>query len=130
MKPILLSLLLLNPVENTREDCVSIVHVNHYFCGNGRLIFDQVIFLDVDHCAGVERVVSWRLVKCPHYLPEYNHALGKWECRWVDNDVIRRVLADSVRESWTQEGFEGDPEMNARNEYPKERRRELRSVKP
>jgi hypothetical protein len=57
-------------------------------------------------------------------MPEFNHDLGLWEARWVDGDVLRRVLADSVSESWTQ----FDPELEAREHYSKERRRELRKA--
>ena len=44
---------------------------------------------------------------------------------WQDGEQIRHIHSKSIRETWTQY----DPELVEREYLPKERRRELRTVK-
>ena len=124
MKIIALLLASIVPHSPTVEDRVTAIHSNYFYDGEGRLVFQQLLFerFDIDREETI--IEAWRIVKCPTQMPEFNHALGLWEARWVDGDVLRRVLADSVSTSWTQ----FDPELEAREHYSKERRRELRKA--
>ena len=111
------------PHSPTVEDRVSIIEHNRYFSGDGKLVFAQLIF--IDFIEGEDRIVTYLLVKDGTALPEFNHATGMWELRFRDGDVMRKVVADSVRDSWTQEYYAGDPELEARRWFPRERRRGL-----
>ena len=44
---------------------------------------------------------------------------------WHDGEQIRQIRSKSIRETWTQY----DPELVEREYLPKERRKELRTVK-
>jgi hypothetical protein len=44
---------------------------------------------------------------------------------WQDGEQIRHIYSKSIRETWTQY----DPELVEREYLPKERRKELRTVK-
>lgn len=118
-------LLGLNPTEDVSREKVDLMEVNHFYDEQGRLVFDQVIFYDwsPDHSRYMVR--AWRLVKNPSQLPERDWRDGGYLAVWQDGEVLRRVRAQSMRESWTQY----DPELAEREYLPKEKRKELRSVK-
>ena len=50
------------------------------------------------------------------------HPGGGWVSTWMDDGRLRRVRADLIRETWTQE----DPESMDRSILPESRRRRLR----
>jgi hypothetical protein len=116
---LLAAVLSIVPYSPTVEDRVDSIHSNFFYDGEGKVIFQQVIFEVFDMDLEEPVIIDWRLVKCKSQLPDFNHATGLWEARWVDNDVIRLVRADSYCESHTQY----DPELEARSYYPKELRR-------
>jgi hypothetical protein len=126
MNGLALILFCIVPVELTVEDRVSIIEHNRYHDGDGRIVFVQYIF--IDYIEGEEQIVTFRLVKENTPPLYFNHGTGLWECRFMDGEFVRRVTADSVRDSWTQEYFAGDPELEARKWFPKEFRRELRKA--
>lgn len=101
-----------------RESC-DLVEVNHFFDEQGRLVFDQVIWWDwsADECR--YQVRAWRLVKSPSQLPQ--RSASGYDVTWMDGELLRRVEAKQVRETWTQ----FDPEIAEREVLPKERRKEL-----
>jgi hypothetical protein len=101
------------------------MEVNHFYDEQGRLVFDQVIFYDWAPEHSRYNVRAWRLVKNPAQLPERDWRDGGYLAVWQDGEVLRRVRAASMRETWTQY----DPELVEREYLPKERRRELRAVK-
>jgi hypothetical protein len=70
-------------------------------------------------------VRAWRLVKNPAQLPQRNWKDGSYTALWHDNEVLRKVQAKSMRESWTQY----DPELVEREYLPKEKRKELQVAK-
>jgi uncharacterized protein YodC (DUF2158 family) len=105
-------------VLRDRCDCVE---VNHLFDENGREVFTQAIWIDL--VDGIERIVAWRLVKDRQPLPVRDWQGGGYLCRWSDGESVREVRTNCVRETWTQSY---DPELAARELYPKEKRRELR----
>jgi hypothetical protein len=115
----------INPTEDVARERVDLMEVNHFYDEQGRLVFDQVIFYDwsPDHSRYMVR--AWRLVKNPSQLPERDWRDGGYLAVWQDGEILRRVRAQSMRESWTQY----DPELAEREYLPKEKRKELRSVK-
>ena len=121
MEVIALSLLSLVPHDVVLRERCDVIETNDFRDDEGRTVFVQEIFYD--WCPHRERwqVRAWRLVKCDHQRPEYDHARRLWSCTWLDGEVVRCITADSHRMSWTQY----DPELLERDVLPKERRREL-----
>jgi len=104
---------------------VDLVEVNHFYDDQGRHVFDQVIFYDWAEGHSRHMVRAWRLVKNPAQLPQRNWKDGSYTALWHDNEVLRKVQARSMRESWTQY----DPELVEREYLPKEKRKELQVAK-
>lgn len=121
---VLVALCGLSPQEDVASEQVDLIEVNHFYDDQGRHVFDQVIFYDwsADHSRHMVR--AWRLVKNPAQLPQRNWKDGSYVSLWHDGDVLRKVQAKSMRESWTQY----DPELLEREYLPKEKRKELRPV--
>jgi hypothetical protein len=126
---LLAAVLSIVPVETTIPDRCDIIETNHLYSEDAKLVFTQNIFIDWCDAIEGERIAAWRLWKNPDFRPQFNYATGLYETRWVEADgVVRVVVAPSVREVWSQQGFEGDRELNARDSWNKERRRELRKA--
>jgi hypothetical protein len=128
-----LALLLLSvlPQDITLRDQCDLIELNNFFDENGHEVFRQVIFLDWNAAASRFDVRAWRLVKHESQIPRPD-CCGRshYTTLWDDNGRERVVVAPSFRETWTQVGIEGDPELNARELLPKEQRRELRPALP
>jgi len=112
------------PTEHAKLDRVDLVEINHFFDEQGRLVFDQLIFYD--WCAVQNRynVRDWRLLKSPAQIPVRNWKDRDYVAVWHDfkeRDVLRKVVAKMIRETWTQY----DPELVEREFLPQEKRREL-----
>jgi hypothetical protein len=112
------------PTEHAKVDRVDLVEINHFFDEQGRLVFDQLIFYD--WCAVQNRynVRDWRLLKSPAQIPVRNWKDRDFVAVWHDfkeRDVLRKVVAKMMRETWTQY----DPELVEREFLPQEKRREL-----
>ena len=116
----------LSPQEDVASEQVDLVEVNHFYDDQGRHVFDQVIFYDWADGHGRHMVRAWRLVKNPAQLPQRNWTDGTYTALWYDNDVLRKVRAKAMRESWTQY----DPELIERETLPKEKRTELKHRHP
>lgn len=115
----------ISPAEDVAREKVDLMEVNHFYDEQGRLVFDQVIFYDWSAADSRYMVRAWRLVKSPNQLPMRDWREGGFTAIWQDGEVLRRVQAESMRETWTQ----FDPELVEREYLPKERRKELRPVK-
>jgi hypothetical protein len=113
------------PREDVARETVDLIELNHFYDEHGRLVFDQVIFYDWSASDGRYNVRAWRLVKNPSQLPQRDWKRGGYSAMWQDGDQIRHVYSSSIRETWTQY----DPELVEREYLPKERRKELRTVK-
>ena len=113
------------PQEDVARESVDLIELNHFYDEHGRLVFDQVIFYD--WAAGEARynVRAWRLVKNAAQLPQRDWKDGGYSAMWQDGEQIRHIHSRSIRETWTQY----DPELVEREYLPKERRKELRTVK-
>jgi hypothetical protein len=103
---------------------VDLIEVNHHHDENCRLIMTQQIFYEWNR--GRYDVIAWRMVKSPIQLPYRDWQDGGYVCFWKDGDIMRKVRAEAFRETWTQAGLSGDPEVNEREMLPKERRKELK----
>ena len=107
-------------------DQVDLIEVNHFYDDQSRLVFDQVIFYDWCTYDNRYQVRAWRLLKHSAQIPRRNWRTGEHETIWRDGDVLRRIRAKVVRETWTQY----DPEILEREFLPKEYRRKLRTRPP
>mgnify|MGYP001599711530 CR=1 FL=1 len=121
MNPLVFLLLSTIPQEDVVRDRVDLIEVNHFYDEHGRLVFDQAIFYDWCDCHERHQVRAWRLVKCESQLPQRDWERGGYTVAWLDGEVLRRVRADSIRESWTQY----DPEFVEREVLCKDKRRGL-----
>ena len=113
------------PKDDVVRESVDLIELNHFYDEHGRLVFDQVIFYDWSAGEARYNVRAWRLVKNPAQLPQRDWRLGGYSAMWQDGEQIRYIYSKSIRETWTQY----DPELVEREYLPKERRRELRTVK-
>lgn len=105
-------------------DKCDLIEVNHFFDDDGRHVFDQQIFFDWSPAAGRYQVRGWRLIKSSRQHPEWMPD-GSYRIIWQDGEILRKVRAASVRESWTQY----DPELLEREYLPKEHRTDLTQPK-
>jgi hypothetical protein len=123
----MLAILLLSivPRDDVARESVDLIELNHFFDEHGRLVFDQVIFYDWSEADARYQCRAWRLVKNPAQLPERDWASGNYVAKWQDGEQSRHIISRAIRETWTQE----DPELIEREYLPKERRKELRTVK-
>ncbi len=119
---VLFASMCLNPIEDVATDRVDVIELNHFHDEQGKHVFDQVIFYDWSPTRGRYNVLAWRLLKHPSQLPTRDWSTGDFVTVWQDNSVLRKVRAETMRESWTQY----DPELIERAYLPKEQRRELR----
>ena len=113
------------PREDVARESVDLIELNHFYDEHGRLVFDQVIFYDWSSADARYNVRAWRLVKNPAQLPQRDWSTGYFSAMWQDGEQLRHVQSQSFRETWTQY----DPELVEREYLPKERRKELRTVK-
>lgn len=117
----------LNPTEDVAFDEVDLIEINHFHDEQGRLVFDQIIFYDWSSADSRYQVRAWRMLKTPAQIPRRNWRDGGFIAIWHDTqngDVLRKVKAQTLRESFTQY----DPELVEREFLPKEKRRDLRRV--
>jgi len=113
------------PQDDVVRESVDLIELNHFYDEHGRLVFDQVIFYDWSAGEARYNVRAWRLVKNPAQLPQRDWRLGGYSAMWQDGEQSRYIHSKSIRETWTQY----DPELVEREYLPKERRKELRTVK-
>jgi hypothetical protein len=106
-------------------DQVEVCELNHFYDENGKLVFEQLIFLDWCPRECRYQVRDWRLLKSAEKAPSLAPN-GLWTTTWHDGGVLRQVRAHAFRESWTQ----WDVELVERSVLPKEMRRELTDPTP
>lgn len=156
MKTIALLFFCLLPINLHVQEHIAIIEVNAFYDEWGRLVFDQMIFRDSDSSVvdwrllKTSRVVysevelplvieeyklkimrEWKLKEWPPntpvpFVPQWKGISGLDERKKVytfkDNDVYRRITFDTIVYTHTQY----DPELVAREDLPKEKRRGLR----
>lgn len=111
-------LLLIVPFSPVVHDHFSVLELNHYYDHDGKHVFSQVLFWDFDSRESRYNVQAWRLTD-PKYTPR--RTPNGAEALFHDKGVLRKVTADSWRESHTQH----DPELTNRTHLPQEQRRGL-----
>lgn len=123
-----LSAVSLTPVEDLVLDRVDLVEINHYYDDKGRHVLDQIIFYDWSQRHGRYQVRDWRMLKHETQIPRRDWEGQGFVAIWhdpIDGDVLRKVQAKSLRETWTQY----DPEIVQRDSLPKDSRRKLTKLK-
>lgn len=110
-----------SPIEDVVVEQVDLIEVSHVYDEKGKPVRDQVTFYDwsPDHSRYMVR--DWRPLKNQTQMPIRDWHHGGHVSIWHDGEVLRRVHAWSVWETWTQY----DPELTERTWLPKEMRREL-----
>jgi hypothetical protein len=110
------------PRDDVTRESVSLIEVNRYYDGDGRLVFTQLIFTDVTPRGG-EEITAWRMVNPRCQAPTRDWDRGGFVTTWYDSDsVMRSVHSVALRDTWTQY----DPELAARIDLPQEQRRGLK----
>ena len=124
---VLMASLGVNPVGDAVGDQVDLMELNHFYDEQGKHVFDQIIFYDWSSRHRRYNIRAWRLLKRRTQLPERAaHGRG-FVTVWHDpkaSNVLRKVCATSLRETWTQY----DPELFERRFLPQNQRRELLKI--
>jgi hypothetical protein len=110
------------------EDAVDVIEINHFVNDSGQVQLDQVIFYDWSPSQSSYIVRAWRSLKTPSQLP-MKLANGEYQAIWHDSrdgNVLRKVRAKSVIETWTTY----DPETVNQEYLDRNLRRELTQRKP
>ena len=97
---------------------VDLIELNHYIDGEGREVFQQVIFYDWSKTPRRFHVRAWRLVKKESQIPQRLWNPNRYQCTWHDDGLLRQVWAPTLRETWTQK----DPERVNRQFLPEDQR--------
>jgi hypothetical protein len=98
---------------------VDLIEINHCYDEKGQLVFDQLLFYDWCPLKSHYDVRDWCLLKSPLQIPRRNQETGGYVAMWRDGSVLRKVHAETIRESWTQY----DPEIREQQYLPREQRR-------
>jgi hypothetical protein len=109
------------PLDLVTTDAADVIELNHLYDGDGRPVFDQVIFWQWHADEGAYHVLAWRLWKSPAQTPWREWLAGGFVTTWFDGDRLRLVRSRSYRETWTQH----DPELEDRQLLPAHERRGL-----
>lgn len=112
------------PQTDLVEDSVDVIELNKFYDGQGRHVFDQLIFYDWDEHSGQHQVRAWRMYKTSAQIPHYNERTGEYVLTWHDvqnGNCMRQVTTKSFRKTFTQY----DPELIARKKLSIENRKEL-----
>lgn len=104
------------------HDHFDVLETNHYYDHEGKHVFTQVLFLDFDPHTARYNVQAWRMTD-PKYKPR--RTPNGSEALFHDKGVLRKVTADSCRESHTQY----DVELENRTHLPQEQRRGLTNIR-
>jgi hypothetical protein len=115
-----------NPVSDIVSDKVDLIEINHCYDENGQLVFDQLLFYDWSPSKARYDVRDWRLIKSPVQVPRKNHENGGYVVLWRDGATMRRIHAETVRETWTQH----DPEITEQQFLAKSMRRSFAKLSP
>lgn len=115
-----------NPASDIVSDKVDLIEVNHCYDENGQLVFDQLLFYDWSPHKARYDVRDWRLIKSAVQIPRRNHETGGYVVLWRDGTTMRRIRAETVRETWTQH----DPEITEQQFLAKSLRRPFVRVSP
>jgi len=110
--------------EDIAEEHCETQHLNHFYDENGRLVFNQIIYENQGWYD--PEIQDWRLYQKAGQYPRKNYHTGNYESLWHDGDILRKIISQTRKESWTQT----DPEIEAREFLPKENRKQLLKFLP
>lgn len=129
-----------------------LVELNHFYDGDGKLVFDQLIFyrwqkysIDAEELIstgipGLDpikkqikdsgyryQVMAWKLVNNKSMLDSLHKDIntGLYSMSWNDGDTFRVIKFPAFKESWTQH----DPEIEERKFLDKDLRPDLLKLK-
>lgn len=105
-----------------REECGRLEYNSVHCDQTGDLRLTQLIGWDWHEDEGCWHVVFWRHAKRNTHYPRRDWEHGGWVVTFEDEGRLVQVRAASFEESWTTT----DVELDDRQFYPKEQRRELR----
>ena len=93
--------------NNSVDELVDLIELNHFYDQRGCLVYDQVIFYERAPETGRFQVRSWCLVEDREDLnrrPVKNHKTQLYQVDWFDTDqrLLRKITSRLYRESWTQ----------------------------
>ena len=93
--------------NQSADENVDLIELNHFFDQQGRLVYDQVIFYELAPETGRFQVRAWCLVEDREYLnrrPVQDQETQLYEVNWFDTDqrLKRKITSRLYRESWTQ----------------------------
>ena len=108
------------PVGEPVAFTCDLVELTHFFDGEGRTVFDQVIYWNWHPEEYAYRVRAWRRLKSSQMRPRRSRA-GAWRAVWWDGERLREVRSGSFCETWTQY----DPELLDSRDFPKGLRLDL-----
>ena len=111
--------------SNVTKAKVDLVELNHFLDDHGREVFRQVVFFDWSSDNRQFEVRAWRLIKHPSQLPRPIGDDVGYLIQWQDKSITRKVIARSMRETWSQQ----DPERVNRQLLPENQRRPLWQTK-
>ena len=89
------------------DEFVDLIELNHFYDQRGRLVYDQVIFYERAPETGRFQVRAWCLVEDREGLnrrPVKNYETQLYHVDWFDTDqrLLRKITSRLYRESWTQ----------------------------
>ncbi len=93
--------------NDTAEEYVDLIELNHFYDYQGRHVYDQVIFYELSPETGRFQVRAWCLIEDRDTLsrrPVKNVETQRYHVDWFDNDqrLLRKITSRLYRESWTQ----------------------------
>lgn len=111
------------PQSDMPTDRVDVIELNHFYTGEGKLIFSQWIFLDWNDYKSRHDVVDWSICRCSAKKAPGAVVATKegWRLMCWHNGILRCIYASQFREIHTQY----DREVDEREKLPKEKRRGL-----
>ncbi|MHB0959837.1 MAG: hypothetical protein ACYC6N_14190 [Pirellulaceae bacterium] len=113
-----------SPSSEVQSDKVDLIEINHCYDEKGSLVFDQLLFYDWCPLKSHYDLRDWRLLKSPLQVPRRSQETGGFVTLWREGTLLRKVHAETIRESWTQY----DPEIFERRFLPKEQRRPFSKI--
>lgn len=110
-----------------RDEC-DVLELNHFYTGEGKLVFSQWIFFTWNESKSRHDVVEWAMAKGRTMDADTDNLRAMvrpmkdgWRLRFSHAGVSREIMATSFREIHTQY----DREVDERENLPKEKRRGL-----
>ena len=93
--------------NNSVDEYVDLIELNHFYDQLGRPVYDQVIFYERAPETGRFQVRAWCLVEDRESLnrrPVKNYETQLYQVDWFDTDqrFLRKITSRLYRESWTQ----------------------------